>query len=105
MSDCHTYDLSMRRKVSLKMLRAVKNFQVVSALRLLEANAIDIDVTDSDGNTMLHWAAATRNKQLFRILLDKGANTHLRNQHDHSISDIVRRPNLLMHNTGDNKEN
>ena len=105
MSDCHTYGLSMRRKVSLKMLRAVKSFKVVSALNLLESHSIDIDVTDSDGNTMLHWAAATRNKQLFRILLEKGANTNIRNQRNHSISDIVRRPNLLMDNTGDNKEN
>lgn len=105
MPDCHTYDLSMRRKVSLKMLQAVKNFQVVTALRLLESHSIDIDVTDSDGNTMLHWAAATRNKRLFRILVDKGANTNLKNQQDNSISDIVRRPNLLMDNTGDNKEN
>ena len=105
MPDCHTYDLSMCRKVSLKMLQAVKNFQVVTALRLLESHSIDIDVTDSDGNTMLHWAAATRNKRLFRILVDKGANTNLKNQQDNSISDIVRRPNLLMDNTGDNKEN
>lgn len=105
MTTCQTYDLSMRRKISLKMLRAVKNFKVVSAIQLLNQHAIDIDITDPDGNTMLHWAAATRNKHLFRILLDKGANTNLRNQHNHSISDIVRRPNLLMDDTGDDKEN
>ena len=98
-------DLTTRKRVSLKMLRAIKNFKVVSALHLLNEHAIDIDVTDSDGNTMLHWAAAIRNKQLFQILIDKGANKNIKNSKNYSISDVVRRPNLLMDTTGDNKEN
>ena len=99
MSDCQTYDLSMRRKVSLKMLRAIKNFKIVSAI--LESHSIDIDVTDSDGNTMLHWAAATQ-QTTFSDFKNKGANTNLRNRHNLCV--IFFRPNLLMDNTGDNKK-
>ena len=102
---CHNSTLAMRRKTSLRMLKAIKNFKILSAIQILNQHEIDINITDLDGNTMLHWAAAIRNKYLFQILIDKGANKYMKNSYNHSVSDIVRMPNLLMYNTGDNKEN
>ena len=101
----NSHDTNSKRHMSMKMLKAVKNFQTATAINILYTNDIDINVRDRNGNTMLHWAAATRNMQLFQMLLEKGANKHSKNHEDHSISDIVRRPHLLIDQTGDNKEN
>ena len=60
------------------------------AARTILSDGIDINVTDSLGNTALIYAAMNDNIPLVRLLLAYGANPHLKNNKGRSAMDATR---------------
>ena len=57
----------------LRLIDAVKNNDV-AAVRSLIAQRVDVDATEADGSTALHWAAQRDNPEIASLLLAAGAN-------------------------------
>lgn len=55
------------------LMEAVKN-QDVSAVRSLLAQRADVNATEADGSTALHWAAQRDNAEIVDLLIAAGAN-------------------------------
>ncbi|KAF8476134.1 ankyrin repeat-containing domain protein [Kalaharituber pfeilii] len=53
---------------------------IVTALLDLGPEWVDIDATDGNGNTALHYASAYGHLKTIRILIERGANPHLPNR-------------------------
>jgi len=70
-------------------LETVKSNNTEAARNIL-SDGIDINVTDSLGNTALIYAAMNDNIPLVRLLLAYGANPHLKNNKGRSAMDAAR---------------
>ena len=57
----------------LRLIDAVKKSEVPTVKSLLAAK-VDVNATDVDGSTALHWAAQRDNLELVNVLLAAGAN-------------------------------
>lgn len=90
------------RKANAKMFNAIKNYRSDYVIRLYHAHEINVNLRDSDGNSLLHWAGATRQNKLIQFLIRKGADKSAMNNKQESVSDVIRNPKLLI---DDNKEN
>lgn len=49
----------------------------IKIIKYIEENCYNIDVSDHDGMTSLNWALQTKNNQVLKYLLTKGANPNL----------------------------
>lgn len=65
------------------LLRAIYGDKTDTALYLIK-KGIDLNMTDSDGNTALHYAAWRKNKVVFKALLKHGADIEITNKYGNS---------------------
>ncbi len=61
------------------MMRAVDNEHMEVVRLLVDAPGSDLDNQDEGGNTALHYAVATENSDMIKLLLDAGANPGIDN--------------------------
>lgn len=65
-----------------------------TAIRILLQHGADPNAQTRDGDTVLHYATkyrhSSRNPQLIKLLLDKGANPFLKNSRHYKASDHMR---------------
>ena len=64
------------------LLHAIAYWSLDCAFNLLPEQINDIDERDSYGMTPLHWAAENGYEETVRMLLQKGANTEVKNKED-----------------------
>ena len=57
----------------LRLIQAVKSVDV-QAVRSLISQRVDVNATDVDSSTALHWAAQRNNPEIVDLLLAAGAN-------------------------------
>ena len=92
-------NLKSNEKLAFKL---VKNYRATEAM--MEIYHIkNIDVQDRRGNTLLHWAAATRQLNLCRYLVGLQANLHIHNHDGLCFRDVSFNGHLL--GVRDDKEN
>ncbi|HVH28932.1 MAG TPA: ankyrin repeat domain-containing protein [Vicinamibacterales bacterium] len=65
----------------LRLIDAVKDNDA-AAVRSLIAQRVDIDATEADGSTALHWAAQRDNLEIASLLLAAGANAKAANRYN-----------------------
>jgi ankyrin repeat protein len=65
----------------LRLIDAVKNNDA-TAVRSLLAQRVDVNATEIDGSTALHWAAQRDNPEIARLLLAAGANAKAANRYN-----------------------
>jgi ankyrin repeat protein len=65
----------------LRLIDAVKDNDA-AAVRSLIAQRVDIDATEADGSTALHWAAQRDNLEIASLLLAAGANANAANRYN-----------------------
>jgi ankyrin repeat protein len=65
----------------LRLIDAVKSNDV-AAVRSLIAERVDVDATEADGSTALHWAAQRDNLEIANLLLAAGANARPANRYN-----------------------
>lgn len=92
------YEISINFNIKDKegktpLILAVKmNFQK-AALQLLEEKAngadVDLDITDNEGNTALHYACALGSVEVVKALLTHQANIHALNKKGQSLIDMT----------------
>jgi uncharacterized protein len=63
-----------------RLIDAVKNDDAI-AVRSLIARHVDVNATESDGSTALHWAAQRGNLEIANLLLSAGANAKAANRY------------------------
>jgi len=61
------------------LMRAIVNKQILSARKLLQADA-RVDMRDVEGNTALHYACAEGIEEIVGLLLDAGADLETKNK-------------------------
>ncbi len=64
----------------LRLIDAVKNNDT-AAVRALIAQRVDVNATEVDGSTALHWAAQRDNSEIASLLLAAGANPKAANRY------------------------
>ena len=64
----------------LRLIDAVKNNDT-AAVRALIAQRVDVNATEVDGSTALHWAAQRDNPEIVDLLLAAGANPKAANRY------------------------
>ena len=57
----------------LRLVDAVENRESAAARTLLEAGGVDVNATQTDGTTALHWAAHWEQADIADLLLEAGA--------------------------------
>jgi uncharacterized protein len=65
----------------VRLIDAVKNNDATT-VRSLIAQRVDINLTESDGSTALHWAAQRDNLEIAGLLLAAGANARAANRYN-----------------------
>jgi ankyrin repeat protein len=65
----------------LRLIDAVKGNDA-TAVRMLIAERVDVDATEADGSTALHWAAQRDNLEIARLLLAAGADARAANRYN-----------------------
>jgi len=65
---------------TVKLVDAVKNRDKV-AIRTLLAQRVDVNATENDGTTALHWAAQANDLETVEMLLKAGANVIAKNRY------------------------
>ena len=63
------------------LLRAIDAGQTLVAETLVEADGVDVAVTDDDCRTFLHGAAVNGHVDIVRLLIDKGLNKDAQDRH------------------------
>ena len=58
---------------SVPLIDAVKAADVEAVRRLLQQEAVDVNVSEADGTTALHWAAHQGDLESLQLLLASGA--------------------------------
>ncbi|XP_075072504.1 ankyrin repeat domain-containing protein 22 [Mixophyes fleayi] len=66
-----------------------KSKQNERLIRLLLGSAVDVNATDSSGNTALHYACKMKSQAIVPILLEANADPHIRNKEGESSIDIA----------------
>eukprot|EP01098_Paradermamoeba_levis_P010768 TRINITY_DN4539_c0_g1_i1.p1 TRINITY_DN4539_c0_g1~~TRINITY_DN4539_c0_g1_i1.p1 ORF type:complete len:459 (-),score=162.22 TRINITY_DN4539_c0_g1_i1:94-1470(-) len=72
------------KKGNTPIFMASSSSSALNAINLLLKSGADINATNDDDDTLLHWAAREGDQQLTRFLLEKGANPNLLNKHEES---------------------
>ena len=67
---------------SVPLIDAVKAADVEAVRRLLQQEAVDVNVSEADGTTALHWAAHQGDLESLQLLLASGAEPDRPNRYD-----------------------
>jgi ankyrin repeat protein len=70
-----TATLSVAASADVRLVQAVKA-QDHEAIRLLLKARVDVDATEGDGSTALHWAAHRNDAETVAALIARGANVN-----------------------------
>lgn len=66
-------------KVDVELVEAVKQ-QDLATVRTLVSDGADVNATQPDGATAMHWAAFREDRELVKVLLDAGAEVNVPNE-------------------------
>ncbi|XP_054714855.1 serine/threonine-protein phosphatase 6 regulatory ankyrin repeat subunit B-like isoform X2 [Uloborus diversus] len=94
-------DEALETASQTKLHAAVSSENPSAVHAVLQSDPNIIDVTDSHGQTALHYAARNGHEEIVKMLLVKGASTHLQDKKGQTLLHIIANaPTLVNFNNG-----
>ncbi|KAK1794527.1 hypothetical protein P4O66_010779, partial [Electrophorus voltai] len=93
----YTFTISLLFDYILQACRLLKTIQKkhVNLMKLLLSSKVEIDAVDYKGNTALHYACLNKSHGLIPLLVERNADTSIRNNDNESPMDIAERLKFL----------